>query len=77
VLIPNFQVQLGAKLEHTGQKMSRKTDFPLWVWIFFCSKTICVQKIVEMGSFIIKIIISTYKTSFRKFGKKKKGNFLP
>ena len=39
------------------------------VFEFFCSKTIWVQKIVEMGSFTIKIIISTCITSFRKFWK--------
>ena len=26
-VLPNFQVQLGAKLVHTGQKLSTKTDF--------------------------------------------------
>ena len=35
----------------------------------FCPKTICTQKIVEIGSFTIKIILSIHKTSFRKLSK--------
>ena len=32
----------------------------------FCPKTICIQHVVEMGWFTVKIIISTPKTSFKK-----------
>ena len=43
---------------------------PFTVLGIFCSKTICVEKIVELGSsFNIKNIIITYIISFRKFWK--------